>query len=409
MEKHTQYNKNFAKFLSTILRHDINLLSTISLDRYVTEGYIQMNELIKLIYKSTYQSYANLDYISYIVKNDIDHNGISRFETTEINGILYIRSTNKRDSFFKTIFKKNTPPTSSSWHYDNQKYTPATSNSWYNDKHKYTPPTSSSWHYDNHKDTSYTSSRWNNDKHKYTPATSSSWHYDNQKYTPATSNSWNNDKHKYTPATSSSWHKDTPTTSSIRHNINDISRQLSKLLRWHINESKYKYLLDEHFKVGGYVYVDKLRVLREFNDITDNEIYYIVETDNKGRFKLETFDGKLYIRVNQGHSADVGKLINVNSLHDEIKTALSYCAHGTTSDKLQSILENGLYPMSRDGIHFASSINAKSGFRYTSNVIIHIDMEKAMDDGIKFYMSSNGVILSKSKIDPKYISNIEYL
>jgi 2'-phosphotransferase len=66
--------------------------------------------------------------------------------------------------------------------------------------------------------------------------------------------------------------------------------------------------------------------------------------------------------------------------------------------------------MNRTYIHFASAPNAKSGFRKSSDVLIHIDMPKAMSDGIKFFMSVNGVILSDGIdgiIESKYFSKIE--
>ena len=50
--------------------------------------------------------------------------------------------------------------------------------------------------------------------------------------------------------------------------------------------------------------------------------------------------------------------------------------------------------MGRTFIHFASSQNAISGKRASCDTIIYIDMKLAMEDGIKFYMSKNKVILS---------------
>jgi 2'-phosphotransferase len=52
-----------------------------------------------------------------------------------------------------------------------------------------------------------------------------------------------------------------------------------------------------------------------------------------------------------------------------------------------------------------------SGARSNTNVFIEIDMGLAMTDGIVFYLSSNGVILSdgvNGVIEPKYFKNIIY-
>ena len=66
--------------------------------------------------------------------------------------------------------------------------------------------------------------------------------------------------------------------------------------------------------------------------------------------------------------------------------------------------------MSRQHIHFQSSENAISGIRNSSKILIYINMELAINDGIKFYMSKNDVILSpgndKGIIDIKYIKSI---
>ena len=52
-----------------------------------------------------------------------------------------------------------------------------------------------------------------------------------------------------------------------------------------------------------------------------------------------------------------------------------------------------------------------SGARGTSEVFIVIDMEKALADGIEFYRSANGVILTSGVdgiLEPKYFKDIIY-
>lgn len=53
--------------------------------------------------------------------------------------------------------------------------------------------------------------------------------------------------------------------------------------------------------------------------------------------------------------------------------------------------------MSRNHIHMAAGHKGEvmSGMRFNCNLYIEIDIEKAMKDGIKFYVSENNVILSK--------------
>ena len=50
--------------------------------------------------------------------------------------------------------------------------------------------------------------------------------------------------------------------------------------------------------------------------------------------------------------------------------------------------------------------------RSSSDVRIYIDVAKAMQDGIEFYLSENGVILSQGKdgvIAPKYFTRVEFV
>ena len=62
--------------------------------------------------------------------------------------------------------------------------------------------------------------------------------------------------------------------------------------------------------------------------------------------------------------------------------------------------------MSRKHIHIAKSLSAKSGKRSNCDLIVYIDMKGAMADGIKFYESQNGVILTEGNngvLHPRYL------
>lgn len=75
--------------------------------------------------------------------------------------------------------------------------------------------------------------------------------------------------------------------------------------------------------------------------------------------------------------------------------------HGTFKKNWQSIKFSGLNKLTRNHIHFSiglpGSENVKSGVRNNSEVLIYINFEKAINDGIKFYRSENDVILSEGK------------
>lgn len=55
--------------------------------------------------------------------------------------------------------------------------------------------------------------------------------------------------------------------------------------------------------------------------------------------------------------------------------------------------------MTRQHIHFATGLPGDSGvisgMRKSADVLIYIDMNKALGDGIKFFKSTNGVILTE--------------
>lgn|GEM_PF-4081194 len=87
--------------------------------------------------------------------------------------------------------------------------------------------------------------------------------------------------------------------------------------------------------------------------------------------------------------------------------------HGTFSKFWKLIKQEGLKRMSRNHIHFAPGMPQEegviSGMRSTCDIYIQIDMEAAIKDGIKFYISSNNVILTEGVdgvLSPKYFKRV---
>ena len=182
--------------------------------------------------------------------------------------------------------------------------------------------------------------------------------------------------------------------------LNKIGRTLTKILRHELND----YVHDEK----GFVDLDLiLKSNKIFNEVNINDIKKIVDSDNKSRFSLEYKGNKIFIRANQGHSS--GNL-NDNNMLKLLKEQIPGCYHATYSIHLHSIKKNGISKMKRKHIHIAESDEAKSGKRSSCNVKILINMELAMNDGIKFYRSENGVILTEGNENglllPKYFLDI---
>jgi 2'-phosphotransferase len=92
-------------------------------------------------------------------------------------------------------------------------------------------------------------------------------------------------------------------------------------------------------------------------------------------------------------------LIEIKTLDDVPPVVV----HGTYHRAWQSIKHQGLSRMKRNHIHFAPGLPGQdgviSGMRGSCQVLIYINMKKALEDGLKFFRSSNNVILSPGDVD----------
>lgn len=91
------------------------------------------------------------------------------------------------------------------------------------------------------------------------------------------------------------------------------------------------------------------------------------------------------------------------------------CAiHGTYSRYWPLIKKEGLKCMNRNHIHFAVGLPSDetviSGIRKDVDILIYINLKKALECGIKFFKSSNGVVLSPGDshgaIKPEYFLKV---
>lgn len=106
--------------------------------------------------------------------------------------------------------------------------------------------------------------------------------------------------------------------------------------------------------------------------------------------------------------------MNNDEAFELITEPLEYCVHGTEKKYIQSIKKSGLNRMARKHIHLVSEINEDaqtSGYKNKSDMLIFINMQKCMENGIKFYKSKNNVILTEGingVIPPEYFDKIEF-
>lgn len=150
---------------------------------------------------------------------------------------------------------------------------------------------------------------------------------------------------------------------------------------------------------GGWVLLADLLNLKEFRGMTRKDIQNIVYSNNKKRFELKRERGVFKIRAVQGHSMShledslLFSPLNVEEFKDKP------IIHGTFRDAWKFIQETGLKKMARNHIHFAIGYPGDqeviSGMRNTCEIFIEIDLELAVRNGIKFFISQNKVVLSK--------------
>ncbi|ORY12526.1 KptA family-domain-containing protein [Clohesyomyces aquaticus] len=220
-----------------------------------------------------------------------------------------------------------------------------------------------------------------------------------------------------------------------------VSRKVSWLLRHGADQEGLK------LGKGGYVSVSdalNTRALKSLK-ITFPELRSMVASNDKQRFSMilataldapdstteptpptasafdpipESDDPSDYlIRANQGHSIKVdseGLLTPITASAGNIPET---CVHGTDERAWNLILKSGgLRKMSRTHIHFAAGLpkgftsidmgDGKggaeseappviSGMRNSSTVLIYVDVKKALEKGIQWFVSENGVILTE--------------
>ena len=145
-----------------------------------------------------------------------------------------------------------------------------------------------------------------------------------------------------------------------------------------------------------------------------------VENNDKKRFqvKAEPSSEEItlengYIRASQGHTM---KGIDEEKLLKKITFPYKYSTivHGTYSKVLELIQGQGLCRMARNHIHLAKGYAGEkgviSGMRGSWDIFIEVNLNKAIEDGVEFFESANGVVLTSGVdgyLPPKYFKSIK--
>ncbi len=157
------------------------------------------------------------------------------------------------------------------------------------------------------------------------------------------------------------------------------SRFLSKILR-HEPE-----LINIKLEKNGYANVKD--ILKGLN-ISKDELDEIVYNNNKQRYSYN--EDKTKIRANQGHS------INIElEFKEKIPPEILY--HGTSTNVLNKIFKEGILKMKRHHVHLSFDYDTafKVGRRHGNPVVLEIKAKLMSDNGIKFFISDNGVWLTE--------------
>ncbi|XP_016853188.1 tRNA 2'-phosphotransferase 1 isoform X2 [Anolis carolinensis] len=176
----------------------------------------------------------------------------------------------------------------------------------------------------------------------------------------------------------------------------DPDVRLSKALSYTLRHGADK--LGLAMGADGFVDVAEILRLPQFKAWSLEDVQRVVETNEKQRFALRPHpsDAHLQIRANQGHSLQVSELELVPLLNPSDFPEI--VAHGTYLHHWPAIRKDGLSRMGRSHIHLAPGLPGDaavlSGMRNNCEVAIVIDIAKALADGIPFFRSANGVILT---------------
>ena len=172
---------------------------------------------------------------------------------------------------------------------------------------------------------------------------------------------------------------------------NHISKFLSLILRHKPETIGIK--LDKQ----GWAYVgDIVAGMSKAGKTVDSlDIIEIVIDDEKGRYSLK--DNDTMIRANQGHSI---KDIDLGLTPLKPSEVPGWLYHGTNSRFLEAIQSQGLKPMGRQHVHLsdnpetANNVGDRRKKKDTETHIFKISTVEAMNDGVVFYKSENGVYLT---------------
>jgi len=194
-------------------------------------------------------------------------------------------------------------------------------------------------------------------------------------------------------------------TESWSQKDHQLTRALAGILRhgmmgFQPDESGFLYLDDilkhHHFKDTLKVGEDDLKRVGELEDKKGSKMFELVH------------DGKLWkMRARPSN--------NPAGVEVSLKMAAEYpvCVHGTWWKAWEDMKKKGISRLGRNPIHFCSGMIGRGGvipgIRSNCEVLVYIDLHRAIKDKIKFFRDEDGVLSTHgnkhSVISPKYFTH----
>lgn len=209
--------------------------------------------------------------------------------------------------------------------------------------------------------------------------------------------------------------------------LSDVeSLDFGKKLAWILRHEAVEQGLN--ISTGGYVLCSDILNMWQFRKFTLDDIKNEINTSTKKRYVLMEKNNKLYshrglepssnvshstqlyIKAIMGHTGSVLNAIILEDLYVKITEPIDEIFCITSLEKYNNgIATSGLKVNKRWNIEFTTP-NLFNG-NNTGEILIYIDMESAIHDGIKFFMAENDIIISKGTgseymIDSKYFTKV---
>ena len=173
-----------------------------------------------------------------------------------------------------------------------------------------------------------------------------------------------------------------------RDSDSELSRNLSYVLRhsalglgMNVDHEGYVNIAD----------IESHQLFQRFRPVTIEKLQHVIDIDGKQRFSMIQRGDTWFIRANQGHSGDVAAQLVDEKMLTPVSSSKDHpiCVHGTDKEAWAKItVSGGLSRMARKHIHMSSQHKGSkemiSGMRKRSNVMIYIDIDKAIAAGINF-------------------------